>query len=127
MLNRRGRIELETIIVKLAGDRFYLICAAFFEQRLLDHLVLHRGDDVFDILNRSDQWSALSLNGPRARKLLAFAYLKPQAALCGTDLVVIIACEPRKAQVPEQAAYDPDNLLPRTDAAFDFAEQGATR
>jgi dimethylglycine dehydrogenase len=33
MLNRRGRIELETTIVRMADDRFYLVCAAFFEQR----------------------------------------------------------------------------------------------
>jgi dimethylglycine dehydrogenase len=38
MLNRRGRIELETTIVKMGEGRYYLVCAAFFEQRLLDHL-----------------------------------------------------------------------------------------
>ena len=42
MLNRRGRIELETTIVRMAEDRFYLVCAAFFEQRLLDHLAAIR-------------------------------------------------------------------------------------
>ncbi len=294
MLNRRGRIELETTIVKLAEDRFYLVCAAFFEQRLLDHLAQHRGDDVFEIFNRSDQWAALSLNGPRSRdvlaqctdakldnahfrwlsgrnirvaghdvlalrmsyagelgwelhmpnaatpdvynalwaagqasniinygsfamnvmrmekafkgageltnevslpeadvmrfvqldkeylgaeatrrsaqsslpwvctyleiatngsedghggeavlldgqvvgatasvayghsvgKLLAFAYLKPQAALPGTDLVVIIAGQERRAHVLDRTAYDPDNLLPRTDSTTSFTEQG---
>lgn len=47
MLNRRGRIELETTIVRMAEDRFYLVCAAFFEQRLLDHLHHQRnGEDV---------------------------------------------------------------------------------
>jgi dimethylglycine dehydrogenase len=38
MLNRRGRIELEPPSCGLAEDRFYLVCAAFFEQRLIDHL-----------------------------------------------------------------------------------------
>ncbi len=38
LLNRRGRIELETTVLKKADNRFYLVCAAFFEQRLLDHL-----------------------------------------------------------------------------------------
>jgi dimethylglycine dehydrogenase len=33
MLNRRGRIELETTIIRMAEDKFYLVCAAFFEQR----------------------------------------------------------------------------------------------
>ena len=83
MLNRRGRIELETTIVKLAEDRFYLVCAAFFEQRLLDHLESQRGfaetslggkifdEDFCRVTLRSDDWAALALNGPRAREVLA--------------------------------------------------------
>lgn len=71
MLNRRGRIELETTVVKLAEDRYYLVCAAFFEQRLLDHLTQHRDEENVDIILRSDDWAALSLNGPRAREVLA--------------------------------------------------------
>ncbi len=70
MLNRRGRIELETTIVRIAEDRFYLVCAAFFEQRLLDHLSQHKGEAVVTITALSDTWSALSLNGPRARDIL---------------------------------------------------------
>jgi dimethylglycine dehydrogenase len=71
MLNRRGRIELETTIVRMADDKFYLVCAAFFEQRLLDHLdQQRRGEDVA-ITALSPDWSALSLNGPRARDVLA--------------------------------------------------------
>lgn len=71
MLNRRGRIELETTVVRMADDRFYLVCAAFFEQRLLDHLAAQRdGADVV-ITALSDSWGALSLNGPRAREVLA--------------------------------------------------------
>ena len=46
MLNRRGRIELELTVIRLAEDRFYLVCAAFFEQRLLDHLAQNgEGED----------------------------------------------------------------------------------
>ncbi|UWR07897.1 FAD-dependent oxidoreductase [Ruegeria sp. B32] len=71
MLNRRGRIELETTVVKLAEDRYYLVCAAFFEQRLLDHLTQHRDEENVEIILRSDDWAALSLNGPRAREVLA--------------------------------------------------------
>ncbi|MEC8710120.1 MAG: FAD-dependent oxidoreductase, partial [Pseudomonadota bacterium] len=37
-LHESGRIELETTVVKLAEDRFYLVCAAFFETRLTDYL-----------------------------------------------------------------------------------------
>jgi len=70
MLNRCGRIELETTIVRMAQDRFYLVCAAFFEQRLLDHLAYHRADEDVTVRALSEDWSALSLNGPRARDVL---------------------------------------------------------
>ncbi len=71
MLNRCGRIELETTIVRMAEDRFYLVCAAFFEQRLLDHLTQQRADENVQITALSADWSALSLNGPRSRDVLS--------------------------------------------------------
>jgi dimethylglycine dehydrogenase len=71
MLNRRGRIELETTIVKTGADSFYLVCAAFFEQRLLDHLHQHKSGADVTITTLSDSWAALSLNGPNARHVLA--------------------------------------------------------
>ncbi|WP_170751977.1 FAD-dependent oxidoreductase [Ruegeria lacuscaerulensis] len=71
MLNRRGRIELETTIVRMAENRFYLVCAAFFEQRLLDHLTQQRAEEDVQIAALSSDWSALSLNGPRSRDVLA--------------------------------------------------------
>ncbi|NOD84549.1 FAD-dependent oxidoreductase [Ruegeria sp. HKCCD6119] len=71
MLNRRGRIELETTIVRMAADRFYLVCAALFEQRLLDHLAQQRAEEDVQITALSADWSALSLNGPRSRDVLA--------------------------------------------------------
>ncbi|MFY2823785.1 FAD-dependent oxidoreductase [Ruegeria sp. MALMAid1280] len=71
MLNRRGRIELETTIVRMAEDRFYLVCAAFFEQRLLDHLTQQCAEEDVQIAALSAEWSALSLNGPRSRDVLA--------------------------------------------------------
>ncbi len=70
MLNRAGRIELETTIVRMSEDRFYLVCAAFFEQRLLDHLNHQRADEDVTITALSSDWSALSLNGPKARDVL---------------------------------------------------------
>ena len=71
MLNRAGRIELETTILRMGEDQFYLVCAAFFEQRLLDHLAHHRGNETAKITALSNDWSALSLNGPKSRQLLA--------------------------------------------------------
>ncbi len=72
MLNERGRIEMELTIVKLAEQRYYLVCAAFFEQRLMDHLRANCSDEIQPVFSRfSDSHSALSLNGPRARDVLA--------------------------------------------------------
>lgn len=70
MLNRRGRIALETTIVRMADDRFDLVCAAFFEQRLLDHLAQHRADEDAQVTALSSDWSALSLHGSKARDVL---------------------------------------------------------
>ncbi|KNG94874.1 FAD-dependent oxidoreductase [Pseudaestuariivita atlantica] len=78
MLNRRGRIELETTVVNCSeagtqgpDERFYLVCAAFFEQRLMDHLTAHLGDAKATITCLSDDWAALTINGPRARDVMA--------------------------------------------------------
>lgn len=71
MLNRRGRIELETTVVRMADDRFYLVCAAFFEQRLLDHLDAHKEDADVTVTALSETWGALALNGPKSRQVLA--------------------------------------------------------
>jgi len=71
MLNKRGRIELETTIVKMAEDAFYLVCAAFFEQRLLDHLNHNLDGEDVSIEALSADWSALTINGPKSRDVLA--------------------------------------------------------
>ncbi|MEM6277741.1 MAG: FAD-dependent oxidoreductase, partial [Pseudomonadota bacterium] len=68
MLNEAGRIELETTVIKLGEGDYFLVCAAFFEQRLVDHLNKY-GDAKIEVL--SEAWSALTLNGPRARDILA--------------------------------------------------------
>jgi len=70
-LNRRGRIELEATVIRMADDRFYLVCAAFFEQRLLDHLQTHIENQQLNIINRSSEWGALTINGPKSRRVLS--------------------------------------------------------
>jgi dimethylglycine dehydrogenase len=70
MLNRAGTIELETTVVKLEEGKYYLVCAAFFEQRLLDHLAAHLAGEEVTITCLSTDWAALALNGPRARAVL---------------------------------------------------------
>ena len=71
MLNRRGRIELETTIFRQEEDSYYLVCAAFFEQRLRDHLIQNKQGEEADITVLSDSWSALALNGPLSRDVLS--------------------------------------------------------
>ncbi len=73
MLNHRGRIELELTVVRMTAERFCLMAAAFFERRLLDHLAAHRRAHAVEIVNRSDDWASLSLQGPRSREVLAAA------------------------------------------------------
>lgn len=70
ILNEAGRIELETTIVCLAQDRFYLVCAAFFEQRLVDNLSFALQGEKVTITNRSSDWGAFALNGPLSRDIL---------------------------------------------------------
>jgi len=70
MLNKRGRIELETTVTKLSNERYYLVCAAFFENRLIDHLKQNMDGADVRVTLRSDMWAALSLNGPRSRDVL---------------------------------------------------------
>jgi len=48
-------------------------------------------------------------------RFLAFAYIRPELNLPGTELEVLIMGEPRRALVIEQCVYDVDNLLPRSD------------
>ncbi|MDX6752426.1 FAD-dependent oxidoreductase [Geminicoccaceae bacterium 1502E] len=70
-LHENGRIELEATVVRLGADRFYLTCAAFFEQRLLDHLTFRRREEEkVTITNLSEAWNGLALNGPRSREIL---------------------------------------------------------
>jgi dimethylglycine dehydrogenase len=54
--------------------------------------------------------------GPTIGKILAFAYVKPEAAKPNTALSVTIHGELRAARVLGEPAYDPQNLKPRTDA-----------
>ena len=44
ILNARGRIEVEVTVAKLGENWFYLTCAAFYEQRLMDWLQRQKAD-----------------------------------------------------------------------------------
>lgn len=71
MLNHRGRVEIELTVARLSEHHLYLTCAAFFEQRLLDHLNQHRDGEEVIISNRSGELAAIALQGPKSRKVLA--------------------------------------------------------
>ena len=55
--------------------------------------------------------------GPTVGKILAFAYIKPEAAKPDTALKVVIHGKPRATRVLDEAAYDPESLKPRSDAS----------
>lgn len=71
MLNRRGTIEVEIGIAALDESRFYLTCAAFYEQRLMDHLTTQAEGHDATVQNLSTQWGALALQGPMSRTILS--------------------------------------------------------
>ncbi|MGV6804754.1 MAG: glycine cleavage T C-terminal barrel domain-containing protein, partial [Ruegeria sp.] len=60
--------------------------------------------------------------GHTVGKILAFAYVKPQANVPGTEVQVVIAGAPRRGRILGAPAYDPHSLLPRTDTAMEAAE-----
>ncbi len=71
LLNRSGRIELEMTISCFGENKYYLVCAAFYEQRLVDILTFARKSDQVTIHNFSDAWGALAINGPESRNILS--------------------------------------------------------
>jgi dimethylglycine dehydrogenase len=78
----------------------------------------HGGEAV--LLNRERVGATSSVAyGHSVGKIMAFAYVKPEAATPGTALDVVIMGEPRAARVLAEPAYDPESLLPRTDALTD--------
>ncbi|MCP5083437.1 MAG: FAD-dependent oxidoreductase [Alphaproteobacteria bacterium] len=73
MLNRRGTIEGEAVIVRTGENTFYLVTGAPSERRVWDWLTAHCGvplDDV-SMINRTDETGILALAGPKARDVLA--------------------------------------------------------
>jgi dimethylglycine dehydrogenase len=60
--------------------------------------------------------------GHTVSKILAFAYIKPYANQPGAEVEVIIAGKTREGRILGEPAYDPQSLLPRTDATKVAAE-----
>ena len=77
-VNPNGRLEGETTIVRLAGDRFYLVYAAAREAAILNWLQEQAAADervAFD--NVSEARGVLMLAGPKSRAILAAATQTP--------------------------------------------------
>lgn len=71
ILNRKGTIEAEVTIARIAEDRFYFMCAAFWEQRVRDILsqaVTEAEDVTVEVV--SETFGCLVLGGPRSRDVL---------------------------------------------------------
>ena len=60
--------------------------------------------------------------GHTVGKVLAFAYIKPQANIAGTEIEVVVAGTPRKGRILDAPVYDPESLLPRADSIVAAAE-----
>lgn len=72
VLNRRGTVEAEVTVARLAEERFYVTCAAFSEQKVCDWFRRHkRVDEAVAVAVVSRDFGCLALSGPRARDALA--------------------------------------------------------
>lgn len=98
LLNRKGTIEAETTVVRIEEDRFYFVCAAFFELRVRDWLIRHlEAEEDVVVENVSQDYAAIALQGPRSRDVLsavtqtaldnrAFRWLSAQSmSIAGVD------------------------------------------
>ena len=72
----------------------------------------HSSETVFCHGDKVGQVSSGGL-GLYTEKSLAFAYIRPEAAVPGTDLEVLVLGEKRPAKVLAEPVYDPANEQPR--------------
>lgn len=78
LLNRHGTIEAEVTVARVAENTFYIMTAAFFEQRVRDHFAfaLRESEDVtVDVV--SENWGVLALSGPRSRDVMSRVTTEP--------------------------------------------------
>lgn len=71
ILNRKGTIEAEVTVARVREDRFYFMCAAFWENRvrdLLRHAVAEGEDVTVEVM--SEAFGCLVLGGPKSRDVL---------------------------------------------------------
>lgn len=69
MLNARGKIMADLIVVRQAEERYLLITSTLHGRHDLAWLQLHQPQDVV-IADVSDQWTGVAIWGPRSREIL---------------------------------------------------------
>jgi dimethylglycine dehydrogenase len=71
ILNRAGTIEAEVTIARIRDDRFYVMCAAFWENRVRDLLAQAvAGEEDVTVEVVSEAFGCLVLGGPKSRDVL---------------------------------------------------------
>ena len=77
-LNERGTIEAEAVVARIEAERFYLVFATFFEQKIRDWLLQHRRPgEAAEIEVVSERFGCLALSGPKSRSVLGRATQTP--------------------------------------------------
>ena len=70
MLNERGGFESDLTVMRLAADRFLIVTGSAQPVRDADWIGRHIGDAFAVLTDVSNQWSVISVMGPKARELL---------------------------------------------------------
>jgi 4-methylaminobutanoate oxidase (formaldehyde-forming) len=72
MLNRRGGIECDFTVTRLAEDRFFIVTGTAFGNHDLGWIRSHAPEDgSVEVADVTSMWACLGLWGPRARDILA--------------------------------------------------------
>jgi glycine cleavage system aminomethyltransferase T/glycine/D-amino acid oxidase-like deaminating enzyme len=72
MLNRRGGIECDFTVTRLAEDRFFIVTGTAFGNHDLGWIRSHAPEDgSVEVADVTSAWACLGLWGPRARDILA--------------------------------------------------------
>jgi len=72
MLNRRGGVECDFTVARLAEDRFSIVTGTAFGRHDLAWIARHAGPDV-RVEDVTSRWACAGLWGPRAREVIAAA------------------------------------------------------
>jgi dimethylglycine dehydrogenase len=101
LLTKKGRIEAEATICRLADDRFYLLSAAVAQTHDKDWLEKHMpSDGSVQLADITGGWGVLVVAGPRSRELLSNL---THESLSNADFPWLSAKEIEIAGIPARA------------------------